>query len=119
MNTLYKDSLVEVTDQEIVLHGYYFPFCNDRRVPLSQIAGVQVRHPSGISVNSGSLRIWGTGDFRTWFPMDWNRPGRDRIFVALLNNSSPRFSYRRIGFTVEDSQKVEGILKDLGLLSEI
>jgi len=110
MNTLYKDSLVEVTDQEIVFHRYYFPLGNDKHVPLSRIESVQVSQPSALG---GSWRIWGTGNFRTWFPLDGGRPGRDRIFVASLRNSS-----RRIGFTVEDSQKVAGILKEQGLLHE-
>ncbi len=110
MNTLYKDSLVEVTDQEIVFHRYYFPFGNDKHVPLSQIESIQARPPSLIS---GSWRIWGTGDFQTWFPLDGKRPRRDRIFVASLRNTS-----QRIGFTVEDSQKVAGILEERGLLRD-
>jgi len=110
MNTLYKDSLVEVTDQEIVFHRYYFPFGNAKHVPLSQIESIQARPPSLVG---GSWRIWGTGDFQAWFPLDGKRPRRDRIFVASLRNTS-----QRIGFTVEDSQKVAGILEERGLLRE-
>jgi hypothetical protein len=110
MNTIYKDKLIEVTDQEVVFHRYYFPFGGDKHVPLSQIESVQVRQPS---VFGGSWRIWGTGDFQTWFPLDGGRPSRDRIFVASLRDSS-----RRIGFTVEDSQKVTSVLKERGLLHE-
>jgi hypothetical protein len=110
MNTTYKDKLIEVTDQEIVFHRYYFPFGGDKHVPLSQIESVQVRHPS---VLGGSWRIWGSGDFRTWFPLDGARPSRDRIFVVYLRDSS-----RRIGFTVEDSPKVTSVLKERGLLHE-
>src|ERR1017187_9278515 len=110
MSTLYKDGLVEVTDQEVVFHRYYFPFGGDKHVPFSQIESVQVTQPS---VFGGSWRIWGSGNFRTWFPLDGGRPGRDRIFVASLRNSS-----RRIGFTVEDSKKVTSVLKERGLLHE-
>jgi hypothetical protein len=110
MNTIYKDSLVEVTDEEIVFHSYYFPFGGDKRVPLSRIATVQVRQPSFFG---GKWRIWGSGDFTTWFPCDGNRPGRDRIFIASLRDSS-----RKIGFTVEDSERVTSILKERGLLEE-
>jgi hypothetical protein len=108
MSTLYKDSLVEVTDQEIVFRRYYFPFGSARHVPLSQIANILARPPSLVG---GSWRIWGTGDFQTWFPLDGKRPRRDRIFVASLRDTS-----QRIGFTVEDSQKVAGILEERGLL---
>ena len=110
MKTIYRDKLVEITDQEIVFHRYYFPFGGDRRVLFSQIASIEARPPSFFG---GSWRLWGTGNFRTWFPQDTARPGRDRIFFAAL-----RGSFRRIGFTVEDSQRVTGILKELGWLQE-
>jgi len=108
MNTIYKDKLIEVTDQEVVFHRYYFPFGGDKHVPLSHIESIQVREPS---LFGGSWRIWGTGDFRTWCPFDGGRPGRDKIFLATLRNS-----FRRIGFTVEDSQKVISIFREQGLL---
>jgi hypothetical protein len=110
MSTLYCDRLVEVTDQEMVFHRYYFPFDGDRRVHLSQIESIQVRPPS---IWAGSWRIWGTGDFRTWFPLDGGRPSRDRIFIASLRNNCGF-----IGFTALDSQKVAGILRERGLLRE-
>ena len=108
MATLYKDALVEITDQEIVFHRYYFPCAGDKHVPLSQIESVQVRPPS---VWGGSWRIWGSGDLRTWFPLDGARPSRDRIFVTYL-----RGCFRRIGFTVEHSDAVTEVLKQRGLL---
>lgn len=110
MSTTYKDSLIEITDQEVVFHRYYFPFGGDKHVPLSHIESVQVRQPS---LFGGSWRLWGSGDFRTWYPRDFARPNRDRIFVAFL-----RGCFRRIGFTVEDSKKVTEVLKERGLLHE-
>jgi hypothetical protein len=124
MSTIYQDPLIEITDQDIVFHHYYFPFGQDRRVPFADIASigaesdetrpciaqVAIRPPSFFG---GSWRIWGTGNFRTWFPCDFGRPFRDRIFIASLRNS-----VRRIGFTVEDSQKVTSILRAKGLLQE-
>jgi len=110
LSTIYKDSLVEVTDEEVVFHRYYFPFGGDRHVPLIQIESIQIRQPSFFG---GSWRLWGTSDFRTWFPQDNKRPSRDHIFVAFL-----RDSYRRIGFTVEDSQKVASIFRGRRLLHE-
>ncbi len=110
MNTLYKDALVEISDQEIVFHRYYFPFCSDKRVPLQQVERVETRQPG---LWGGSWRIWGSGDFHTWFPLDGARPNRDRIFIMFLKNR-----YWRIGFTVEHSQEVTEILKERGLLRE-
>jgi hypothetical protein len=112
MNTLYKDGLIEIADQEIVFRRYYFPFGGDKHVPLSQIESIQARLPSFFG---GSWRLWGSGDLfcRMWFPLDGARPSRDTIFVAVLSGR-----YRRIGFTVEDSKKVTGVLKELGLIHE-
>jgi len=107
MSTLYKDRLIEITDQEIVFHRYYSPFGGDKHVPLSRIESVQVRPPS---IFFGSWRIWGGGP-RTWFPLDGARPGRDAIFVACL-----RGCFFRIGFTVEHSKEAAEVLQERGLL---
>jgi serine/threonine protein kinase len=109
MNILYRDGLIEITDQEIVFRRYYFPFGGDRHVAWRQIESVQVRPPS---IGFGSWRIWGGGP-RTWFPLDWGRPSRDAIFVAIL-----RGGIMRIGFTVEDSTKVIEIFQERGYLHE-
>jgi hypothetical protein len=109
-STLYNDRLIAITDQGIVFHRYYFPFGGDRHVPFSDIESIQLRPPSLLG---GSWRLWGSGDFRTWFPQDFARPSRDRIFLLCL-----RGRFRRIGFTVEDSQKVIEILKERGFSHE-
>jgi len=108
MTTIYQDSLIELTDQEIVFHRYYFPFGGDKHVALNFIEHIEVRQPS---FWGGSWRLWGSSDFRTWFPLDNKRPSRDRIFVAFLRGSSCR-----IGFTVEDSRLVTSLLREIGLL---
>jgi hypothetical protein len=110
MSTLYKDGLVEITDQEIVFHRYYFPFGGDKHVPLRDIESVEARPPS---FWGGSWRIWGSGDFRTWFPLDGARPNRDRLFFTNLRGRS-----RRIGFTVEHSEAAAQVLKEHGLLRD-
>lgn len=109
MNTLYKDGLVEVTDQEVIFHRYYLPFGGDKHVFLSRIDHIEVRQPS---IGFGSWRIWGGGP-RTWFPWDGARPSRDAIFVAFL-----RGCFVRVGFTVERSKEFIRVLKERSLLSE-
>ncbi len=109
-NILYRDSLVELTREKIVFCRYYFPSGKAKHLPLSEIEVIQSRPPG---VFGGSWRIWGTGNFITWFPWDGGRPRRDRIFFVIL-----RGSVRKIGFTVEDSGKMSEALKGLGLLEE-
>jgi hypothetical protein len=103
---LYEDSLVEISRDSILFRNYYFPF-GSRRVLMSHIASFEARDPTLLN---GKWRIHGTGDFRTWFPRDWERPRRDKIFILHLTDSR-----RRIGFTVEDSKAVYSLLKELGL----
>ena len=110
MSSRYKDKLIEISDEAVTFRRYYIPFGN-RRVSFDQIERVNVGPPSGRAV---SWRLFGTSDARTWFPLDWKRPTRDKIFVAFL-----RGSWGRIGFTVEDSRKVAGVLRERGLLHEV
>jgi hypothetical protein len=106
----YKDKLIEVTERGILFRKYYFPF-GDRCVPLDQIEKIEVMPPS---LMNGSWRLWGSGDLRTWFPLDWKRPSRDRIFLAHLRGNS-----RRIGFTAEDAKKLETILQQRRLIQNV
>ena len=103
---LYSDALVDVADDGIIFKRYFFPF-GSKRVEFTRIQRIETRKPS---VLGGKWRLWGTVDFRTWFPLDWKRPSRDKIFVAFL-----RDSFRRIGFTVENSAQFEEVLKAKGL----
>ena len=106
---IYSDSLVEITSDGILFRNYYFPF-GSRRVALSEVDGVLAKEPTW---SNGKWRIQGTIDFRTWFPRDWKRPARDRIFfISFAGKRS------RIGFTVEDSLEGANILNENGLLLE-
>jgi hypothetical protein len=107
--SVYADKLVEITDGEIPLRYYYFPF-GSKRVKFSEIDHVVAKEPTLLN---GKWRIWGTGDFRTWFPFDASRPSRDKIFVVSFANKR-----QRIGFTVEDSNRVQEILRNKGLIVE-
>jgi hypothetical protein len=79
---------------------------DSRRVEFSRIARVVAENPS---LGTGKWRIWGSGNLRIWFPLDWRRPRRDAIFVIQLATG-----WRRIGFTVEDSARVRRILAERG-----
>ena len=108
MTTTYQDALIEITDQEIIFRRYYFPTGTDKRVPLADIEGIEIRQPSTFV---GKYRIWGTGDLRTWYPYDRHRSSRDKIFRATVRGSRVR-----IGFTVERPDEVIQIFKARGLL---
>ena len=103
---LYSDSLIEISDETIVFRHYYFPL-GAKRLRLSDIERVVVRTPT---FANGKYRLQGSGG-RTWFPMDRQRPKRQKIFILVL-----RHQWHRIGFTVEDEAAVERILQARRLL---
>jgi len=107
---LYSDRLVDITDDAIVLKRYYFPF-GSRRVAFSEIQRVDSEEPT---VLNGKWRLWGTGTFTTWFPLDWRRPSRDRLFFVNLLSGR-----RRIGFSVENSRPGLEILKQKGVAAKM
>jgi hypothetical protein len=100
---LYQDNLIVFFEDSLILKNYYFPFLSGKRVIYSQIEKLEIRKPS---LSTGKWRIWGSGDFKTWFPMDTRRNTRNRIFIMYLNKK-----YWRIGFTVESPEKVIEILE--------
>jgi hypothetical protein len=106
---LYSDALVEISEESILFYNYYFPTGN-KRVRLDQISKIKILEST---IWTGKWRLAGTGDFRTWFPTDYDRPSRDKIFILLLKNK-----WRRIGFTVENSTAAAKIFIDKGLLIE-
>jgi hypothetical protein len=103
VKVIYSDRLVRITGKYIFFKRYYFPF-GSKCIELSKIDYVEVLNSSMLN---GQWRIHGSGDFRTWFPHDANRPKRDRIFVLHLHKG-----WRRIGFTVENSDALIDIFNN-------
>ena len=77
-DTLYSDSLVEIKSDSILFRRYSF-FERDRLVLFSDIEKIVVKKAT---IWNGKFRFHGTGDFKTWFPKDFQRYKRDKIFVA-------------------------------------
>jgi len=102
----YSDSLVEVSQTGIRFRNYYFPF-GSKFVRFFHILRVTKMRPT---LWNGKWRLWGTGDFRTWFPRDWRRPQRSCIFLLRLSTQKTR-----IGFTVEDPERFVEVVKSRGL----
>jgi hypothetical protein len=99
----YADRLVRLTPDRIRFRWYYFPI-GTKSVPLNQIDRVET-----YSV-TGCLRLWGTGDFRTWFPLDFKRPVRKCIYVLYRKSG-----FVRIGFTVKDDERFQAALRQAGI----
>ena len=106
--SLYSDKLISITDNDIIFYNYYFPTGKEKHVIIDDIECITVMEPT---IRNGKWRIHGTGNFKVWFQKDKSRPHRDRIFIATLKSQ-----WVNIGFTVEDGDAVENVLKLRGLI---
>ena len=79
---LYKDILVEISDDSITLKNYYFPFIS-KKVLFKDIEKIEVKKPN---LWNGKWKIWGTSNFSYWFPIDFSRPLRKEIFFITYKN---------------------------------
>lgn len=102
-NAIYFYGLGRVTEKCMIFVGCYFPF-RSKTIELSLIDHVEVLMPS---LMTGKWRIHGSGDLRTWFPRDRERPKRDHMFLLHLTKR-----WGRIGFTVEDSNALIDAFKE-------
>ena len=75
--TNYHDSLVAITGDSSLFKRYNI-FERDRLVHFSDIEKIIVKESSSWN---GKFRFHGTGDFHTWFPKDFQRYKRDKIFL--------------------------------------
>lgn len=100
---IYKDNLVEISNNSITFFSYYYPGGKSLSVSFYDIEKIEVKEPTLLN---GKYRFWGTGNFLTWYPKDFKRSKRDYIFFLFRKNKRIK-----IGFTVEDSQKVINIFK--------
>ena len=107
-NIIYKDNLVEISNDFILVKNYYFPLIGSKRVAFNKIDSIRAEEPS---LMNGRFRIWGTGNFTTWFPLDLARPKRDKIFTISIHGKTVN-----VGFTVKDSETVVRIFGQKGLI---
>ena len=105
---IYEDRLVQVFSDSILLKNYYLFSVGSKRIPFDRIRTITVEKPT---LFTGKWRLQGSGDLRTWFPLDAERPKRDKVFLVTLLDKRTR-----IGFTVEHSDEVLRILKEKGLI---
>jgi len=103
---IYSDSLIQINNDSMKFKMYYFPF-GSKRVMFSKIEHVKIYRIKNV------WRIWGSGDFRTWFPLDDARPSRNTTFIMSFPGK-----WWRTGFTVEDPEKVIEIFKSKGISLE-
>ncbi|MBL8632092.1 MAG: hypothetical protein JNM40_02630 [Myxococcales bacterium] len=102
MTVLYSDSTVECDDDAITIRNYYFPGVS-KRIPYSRIREATSR---SMDMWTGRLRLWGTGDFRHWYPLDTARVNKSTAIIIDKGDAI------RAVVTPDDSAAVLRILRD-------
>lgn len=75
----YQDRFLTLDDDGVTIRWYYFP-AGTKRIPWRDLERVEEHDLRG-RITNGRWRIWGSGDLRHWFHLDWGRPGKDTAFV--------------------------------------
>lgn len=78
---LYDDGLVTLDSDGLTIQGYYFPLGTSKRIPYVQIKGVQEWRMGPLT---GKGRVWGSGDLRHWWPLDWRRSEKEKALILDL-----------------------------------
>ncbi len=105
---MYDDSLITITNDRIILKCYYSPVGLSKCILFKNIADIQVYEPT---LHNNKFRIWGSSDFKTWFPFDLRRSFRDTVFSINIKDS-----WFRSGFTAESPFRVIQTLSAKGLV---
>jgi hypothetical protein len=72
VSATYSDRWIDLTDDGIVIRGYYIPW-GTKRIPYSAI-----RHVTRVDLGliNGRARIWGTANPGVWASLDPRRPSK-------------------------------------------
>ena len=95
---LYDDGRIQCYENALVIR-HYFITGQSKVVAWSHIRSVTTRRIKG------SMRIWGTGDFRHWFNLDWSRPRKPTAFILNVGH------WTRPVITPDDVDAVAAILE--------
>jgi hypothetical protein len=101
--TLYDDGLVALDADGLTIRRYYFPIGTSKRIPYTRLKSVQERH---MELLTGKGRLWGSGDFRHWLPLDLRRPQKEKALVLDLGK------WVRPVITPDDPDRVLTLLQE-------
>lgn len=99
----YDDGGVRLDDTGVHVRRYYFPWAGSKHIPYGNICGFEARPMTWFR---GNGRIWGTGSWRYWLPLDIGRPRKNTLVVLDLG--------RRVkpAFSPDDPDRVIGMLRE-------
>lgn len=79
---LFEDKDIRITTQYLTIKCYYFPIGTSKKIPLKDIARVEIR-----DLGMARMRLWGMDAMAWgyWLPGDCQRCSRDQ-FIAVYTN---------------------------------
>lgn len=98
---LYEDKYMTITNYDITLNCYYFPFCQKKVIPIKEIKDVEL---FDLKFGTGKYRVWGGTINWLWYPLDWRRIFKDKAIkldlgkkiVPAISPETPEKAYNII-----------------------
>jgi hypothetical protein len=78
---IYEDKYVRITDIEITLFWYYFPFGQNKIIKFSQIKAVKLEE---LNIFFGKYRLWGMDLKFCFYPLDAKRFQKSNYIMLEL-----------------------------------
>ena len=104
---LYRDDKITITDKEVILNMYYFPFGTKRVIPLRSIKSFKCYFPRSFL----SMKSWGMGiDFDVWWHADFQRKWGDCHAIVLNTGEWPSAGITPGSGKKETVRRVQNIL---------
>lgn len=99
---LYEDKFVKITDNDLTIFWYYFPFGNNKIISLKDIKNIELEE---LTLLKGKYKLWGMNLNLIWFAMDFKRPKRHNfISIDTTKKIKP-------AFTSDKTEEIYNILK--------
>ena len=106
-DVLYDDQYVRLTETQVIIKKYYFPFGNAKRIDYGAIESCATDKQLGIGMLE--YKAWGMALSSIWWAWGGMRQDKSNLVITV------RDCWPRCGFCVADMAKVQAILRDKGV----
>ena len=101
----YKDCFIDLSNEELKIYYYYFPFLQAKTIPISKINNINLIE---LNLLNGRLRIFGLDLKCIYYHFDIKRPIK-KYAITLKEEGN----WLTIGITPEDPEKCFKCLKSI------
>mmetsp|Transcript_40203 Transcript_40203/g.102939 ORF Transcript_40203/g.102939 Transcript_40203/m.102939 type:complete len:140 (-) Transcript_40203:596-1015(-) len=112
---LYEDSFVRVSESDVAVKRFFFPFGTRKVIAGADVASVQNAATLDV-LRIGQCKRWGMALNNIWWALDWQRDdfgcGKSR-YVSVVVTLKPGHGCFRYGFSVEDEAAAQQALQQM------